>query len=157
MSDTKQARAALQALAEASDKRTKMGRFRELLPQIEATHRAGIPHQQILETLKQQGLDLTPKAYSVMLYRARQDKEKGGPTYLAAPIPAPAAAESITTPSQSKVVFPEPSKTTDKMLAPEMLEGLTAKQRRELVADQFIGTASSNPLFKLLNLKDKTK
>ena len=31
MSDTKQARAALQALAEASDKRTKMGRFRELL------------------------------------------------------------------------------------------------------------------------------
>jgi len=155
MSDTKQARAALQALAEASDKRTKMGRFRELLPQIEATHRAGVPHQQILETLKQQGLDLTPKAYSVMLYRARQDKEKGGTQYLAAPIHAPAAPAPIAAPGQPAPVSPEPAKSAETTPEPENLDGLTDKQRRELRADKFISSASSNPLFKLL--KDKTK
>lgn len=144
MSDTKQAMAALQALAEASDKRTKMGRFRELLPQIEATHRAGVPHQQILETLKQQGLDLTPKVYSVMLYRARQDKEKGGTQYQAAPIAAPAAPA----PGQPAPVSPGPVKTAETTPAPENLDGLTEKQRRELRADKFISSASSNPLFK---------
>lgn len=145
MSDTKQAMAALQALAEASDKRTKMGRFRELLPQIEATHRAGVPHQQILETLKLQGLDLTPKAYSVMLYRARQDKEKGGAQYQqAAPIAAPAAPA----PGQPAPVSPVPVKAAETTPAPENLDGLTDKQRRELRADKFISSASSNPLFK---------
>lgn len=94
---------ALQELAEKTNKRSKMGRLRELLPDIEAAQLAGVSNEQIVETLNKQGLDITPKAFSVMLTRARkQVKEKG----------------LVVTPASAKPALPAGDKGSD-MKEPE--------------------------------------
>ena len=72
MTDTTQVVEALQALMKKNEGRTKAGRMRELLPVIETSHAAGVPHEKILEILNSQGLGLSLKAYSVMLWRIRK-------------------------------------------------------------------------------------
>lgn len=71
---------ALAALKTTSGRRTKMGILRALLPQIEAAQLAGVPHEEIWQTLKQHGLDVSAKTYSVLLARARAQVRAGAAT-----------------------------------------------------------------------------
>lgn len=74
----------------AGAKRTKTGRLRELLPEIERARELGISHAEILERLNALGLDLTYKTYTESLYRIRRKREK------APPAPAPAPTETVS-------------------------------------------------------------
>lgn len=70
----------LEALAtppsDSGVKRTKTGRLRELLPQIEAAQAAGYANTDIAQALTRQGLEIDKKTLETMLYRIR--KEIGG-------------------------------------------------------------------------------
>lgn len=76
MTEQNSAALALLALAKSGKGRTKMSRLRELLPYIDAAQAIGVTHKHIRETLTEQGLELSEKAYSVMLFRARQQVAK---------------------------------------------------------------------------------
>jgi hypothetical protein len=67
---------ALRALASDSENRTKIGRLRELYPDIETAQKAGVSNSKIVETLKAQGLDVTLKTFETMLYRLRKELGK---------------------------------------------------------------------------------
>lgn len=54
-------------------RRTKTGRVRELLPQIEAAQAAGYSNEDIAKALKDQGLDVSKKTLETMLYRIRKE------------------------------------------------------------------------------------
>lgn len=66
----------LRALVLNSKERTKTGRLRELLNEIERTKKAGISNRSVVEALNQHGLDLTLKTFESILHRIRA--EKGG-------------------------------------------------------------------------------
>lgn len=98
MDDTKEVANALQALAKSdATARTKMGRLRQLLPEIEAAQQAGISHEQILATLNERGFNLKMGPYSTMLWRIRHGKTKGN---AAVPRPVPPAKAAAVTPKE---------------------------------------------------------
>lgn len=67
----------LAALPEGGVKRTKTGRVRELLPEIEAAQAAGYANEDIAKALAKQGLDVTKKTLETMLYRIRKERSEG--------------------------------------------------------------------------------
>lgn len=147
MENQKSVAEALAALPTSSSTRTKAGRLRELLPQIEVVHAAGVPHQTIVETLNEKGFDLTLKTYKAMLYRARQELAKGGKKAITSSVPV--AVAKATTPA---VLTPRNEEETGQA-DPEDLSQLTVKEKRERRADQFLKPEFTNPLLK--NLKEK--
>lgn len=104
---------AIQALATSSTARTKMGRLRELLPQIEAAQAAGVTHQHILDTLNEQGFALDMKSYSVMLFRIRKRKtsepadQKVGAAAPQGLTPKKEDGKSVAAPSTTAIVKPD--------------------------------------------------
>lgn len=68
----------LAALPEGGVKRTKTGRIRELLPEIEAAQAAGYANEDIAKALARQGLEVTKKTLETMLYRIRKERSEGG-------------------------------------------------------------------------------
>ena len=84
MDDTKIVEA-LAALTAGGAKRTKMGVLRALLPLIESAQAAGVSHDGIWQTLKEHGLDVSFKTYSVMLTRARAQLREASPGAIAPP------------------------------------------------------------------------
>lgn len=137
----------LQSLAQASDKRSKMGRLREVLPDIEAAKNAGVSNAKIVEALNaEHDLQLTVKTFEMMLYRLRKEasdslSERG---QVSEPVntqgPVSTSSTAIETPKEKPSDEPEePSKHT------------SLKNRGEAVADKYM---SSNPLLKKLR-KDK--
>lgn len=85
---------ALKALPEGDVRRTKTGRVRELLPQIEAAQAAGYSNEDIAKALKDQGLDVSKKTLETMLYRIR--KESGLHNPQAAPTMSVQKANKVT-------------------------------------------------------------
>lgn len=76
------ASAALLALASNGEHRTKTGKLRELLPEIEAAQAAGNTNKVIVETLNAQGFEITLKSFPTMLHRARKGLKKlGAPSF----------------------------------------------------------------------------
>lgn len=106
MNHTTTAAQALQALSRSSTARTQVARLRELLPDIEAAQAAGVKHRHILEVINAHGFTLSMKAYSVMLYRLRQERTKAA----GALQPAPQAPVAATMPANSSAA-PSPSAT----------------------------------------------
>lgn len=147
MDDTKEVAAALQALVQSdATARTKMGRLRQLLPEIEAAQAAGISHEQILVALNERGFDLKMGPYSTMLWRIRNSKPKGN---AALPHSVPVAqATAVSTPGREVVNSPSPVEAPG--ADSESSEAMDTKRRREEKARRFI-TDSGNPLIK--NLK----
>lgn len=144
MDDTKGVAAELQALAQSdASARTKMGRLRQLLPEIDAAQAAGISHEQILAALNKRGFELKMGAYSTMLWRIRNSKGKGD---AAMPRPVPAAKAAAESTPGKEVVHSPPrpeSEDTDE----EVSDAVETKKRRDARARQFI-TDSGNPLLK---------
>lgn len=91
------AAAALLALAKGGEHRTKMGRLRELLPEIEAAQIAGNTNKTIVETLNAQGLDITVASFPTMLHRARKGMKK---TVTTATPEMHKQAETVNTPER---------------------------------------------------------
>lgn len=70
----------LDALSSPADgvsvKRTKTGRLRELLPEIEAAQAAGYSNEDIAKSLTSRGLEIDKKTLETMLYRIRMEAKK---------------------------------------------------------------------------------
>ena len=137
MDDTKEVAAALHSLVESDAKaRTKIGRLRQLLPEIDALQEAGVSHAKILEVLNTRGFELTMSAYSVMLWRIRNPKAKQ--KFDAKPIEQQ-TQHAIEAPPVERVdppsITPDINETTDE-----------ARRRREQKANRFINPNSNNLL-----------
>lgn len=146
MDDTKDVAAALQALVQSdATARTKMGRLRQLLPEIEAAQAAGISHEQILLALNERGFDLKMGPYSTMLWRIRNSKPKGNAAVPRSVPAARAAAES--TPGQEGLQSPPRPEAEN--ADEELSDAMETKKRRDEKSRRFI-TDSGNPLLKKL-------
>lgn len=125
----------------------KAARLRQLMPVIETKLNDGVRAADILQALKESGLDLTMGTFRnyVHLYRKKQADS------------AIKSQESTTkTQAQEESVNLQPSDTageTQQTPSPT----LSKKQLRELEADQFINPINSNPLLKRLIKKEQEK
>lgn len=158
---------ALRELAARKDaKRPKRARLRQLLPEIEAAQAAGVSNAEIVETLNAQGIDLTLSAFQTALSRIRNPRPSqrrlsaGEATHR--PTPAPPSGGPAGRAEAPRAAAAEPATTGKPEQADLPTHGpdglpLTAKQKRELVADQFVprgGSASTNPRLQRLLKKD---
>lgn len=151
---------ALRALAANTANRSKIGRLRGLYNEIKEAQLAGVSNSKIVETLNTQGFNLTLKTFETMLYRVRKQQEEKGVgsrnTKNTEPEPiTPPPPENSGTTESSSAARPE---SGEESIASDDLAGLDSKQRRELVADKFIGKADnpSSSLVKRL-IKEKNK
>jgi hypothetical protein len=76
--DHEQLASALRRLASTSPKRSKASHLRTLLPDIEAALAARIPAVDILNTLREQGLDISLRTFHGTLYRLRKTASTPG-------------------------------------------------------------------------------
>jgi hypothetical protein len=65
---------ALATLPAEAVKRTKTGRIREMLPEIEAAQAAGYSNDAIAQALTKQGVEVTKKVLETTLYRVRKER-----------------------------------------------------------------------------------
>lgn len=68
------ARTALAQLAARPPKPSKAAQIRQLLPEIEAAQAAGASRKEIVEALRNSGLDVSMKTFSTALARARRKR-----------------------------------------------------------------------------------
>lgn len=153
MDDANDAAGALLALAkEGSAARTKIDKFRELLPAIDAAQASGISHEKILQTLNEHGWDLKMPTYQTMLWRLRNNKIK---KYAGAAKDMPAAPAVENTPGKQTDLTPREisgSKPVPQSAdeGSEKSEALETQTRREQKSRQYISDDSTNPLLKRL-------
>ena len=136
------AAAALRALASDDSVKSKIGRVRGLMDEIETAQRSGVSNTKIVETLNEKGFCLTLKSFEMMLYRIR--KERG---FLKSP------CTTISKPSQPVKRQKYESQTVSN--EDESSVALDKKQRREKLANQFIKPEVTNPL--LRRIKEQKK
>jgi hypothetical protein len=67
---------ALRGLIGSGAGRSKMGRLRDLLPEIEAAQYNGVNVKTIIKTMSEYGLEITEKSFPTMLHRARKGLKK---------------------------------------------------------------------------------
>jgi hypothetical protein len=138
---------ALLALAADDRNRSKIGRLRGIYAVIEETQRAGVSNSKIVETLNAQGFDLSLKTFETMLYRIRKERTQQPPV---------SASRPLAQAGRTEAVNPVEAVAESAISAGEDLSGLSAKQRRELVADKYITSETTNPLLKRL-IKENNK
>ena len=145
--------AALRALADCPSNRTKVARLRELYGEIEAARSAGVTMVKIVESLNKSGLEITYAQLQTMIHRFKQEAKK---TNIAVPVvPAnvvlkESVAQEMAASSEA-IVSQQGNEAVAK--AGDEFDGLTAHQRREKRASQFIKSEITNPLLK--HLMDK--
>ncbi|NPT70823.1 hypothetical protein GS910_42500, partial [Paraburkholderia sp. RL16-012-BIC-B] len=76
--DHEQLASALRRLASTSPKRSKASHLKTLLPDIEAALAARVPAVDILNTLREQGLDISLRTFHGTLYRLRKTASPPG-------------------------------------------------------------------------------
>jgi hypothetical protein len=135
----------LRGLAEGDKARSKTARLRDVIDEVETALAAGVSRAAILEALHSQGFTMTLKSFESALYRIRRQRNKeGGKAPQRTPEkPVERQKEAAAEPA------PKPAET-----APETDEEggrLSAKQKRERLADQYIKPETTNSLFKKRN------
>lgn len=146
-------REALRELISEPKNQSKMGRLRGLFDEIETAKAAGIKNSKILETLNAQGLDLNLNTFETMLYNIRKErKRKLNKTTAATPVDNKLENERR---NPNKTMEDIAAINKDKNEDNEDLSGLTAKQRRERIADKYMNKGTNNPL--LQKILDKKK
>lgn len=162
MTNTTDIQEALKRLEDLGPKTT-AAKLRTLSPVIEAKLAAGIRHADIHASLREAGIDVSMATYKGTLQRLRKEARRA--------TPAPALPSDLARPASS--VSAPPSPALPRPPAPAASAGkdeladvpthgadglpLTPKQRRELVADQFVpraGAGLANPRLKRLLNKD---
>lgn len=134
----------LQSLAQASEQRSKMGRLREALTDIEAAKKAGVSNAKIVEALNaEHGLNLTVKTFETMLYRLRKASLNDGSTVTDNRV-QPQEIEAEKTPVLTSVEAPK--NTLESVSQNDEVEAyISPKKRREDYANSFISN-DANPL-----------
>jgi hypothetical protein len=145
---------ALVTLTNGMESRTKIAQLRELYPYIEAAKEAGLKHSKIVETLNEQGFDLSLKTFEMLLYRIRKSKQERAqePIRPAHPQKSEGAHHSphnLRTHQHLRASTDSPNQVI------EGLENLDKKQRRERLGDQFINSEVTNPLLKRIQDKNQ--
>lgn len=136
------AAAALRALASDDSVKSKIGRVRGLMDEIETAQRSGVSNTKIVETLNEKEFGLTLKSFEMMLYRIR--KERGF---------SKSQIATTSTPSQPvQRQKDEPQTVPDE---DESSVALDKKQRREKLADKFIKPEVTNPLLRRIKEQNK--
>jgi hypothetical protein len=143
---------ALRALA-GGEGRSETARLRDVFSEVEAALAAGVSRSAILQTLHEQGFTMTAKSFESALYRLRKQQRAGqlgkanaARVHGSIPTATPAAAPQVFTPKE------EAQEATAEA---EDVSQLSAKERRERRADQFIRPETTNPLLK--SFKEKSK
>ena len=114
--DHEQLASALRRLASTSPKRSKASHLKSLLPDIEAALAARVPAVDILNTLREQGLDISLRTFHGTLYRLRKtasppgSERKSGAAATRPSAPAPVTASRATAPLEAHKPAPP---TTD--------------------------------------------
>jgi hypothetical protein len=114
--DHEQLASALRRLASTSPKRSKASHLKALLPDIEAALAARVPAADILNTLREQGLDISLRTFHGTLYRLRKTTStpgsgrKSGAAAARPSAPAPVTASRATPPLEAHKPAPP---TTD--------------------------------------------
>lgn len=140
--------ARLLALASAPAGRSKIGRLRTWLPAIEASLKAGVSLDVILEELNSQGLEMKFGAFKTALYRIRKEGLKK-------PIPS-AVPMSGLTPKKESLTPKDTSSSSEETEYDESLsKSISPKERRERLANQFITSESTNSLLNRINKGNK--
>ena len=145
---------ALVTLTNGMESRTKFAQLKELYPYIEAAKEAGLKHSKIVETLNEQGFDLSLKTFEMFLYRIRRSKQDRvqEPLRPAHPQQSEGAHQR---PHNHHTHQNQRASTDSPNRVIEGLENLDKKQRRERLGDQFISSEVTNPLLK--RIKDKNQ
>ncbi|MFM0258178.1 hypothetical protein [Paraburkholderia sediminicola] len=149
--DHEQLASALRRLASTSPKRSKASRLKALLPDIEAALAARVPAVDILNALREQGLDISLRTFHGTLYRLRKTASPSGPgrksgAAAARPsAPAPVTASRATAPLEAHkpapptTDAPPPAQTRIKTF--EQLQSdnphLSSMQLNRLYAEQY--------------------
>jgi hypothetical protein len=92
--DLEAAEAALDRLAQRLAPPSIGAQIRRLLPKIEAAMAAGASHEQIVQTLRETGIDVSMNTFRSALYRARKKAQKCGRKKESAGGGAPGSAAS---------------------------------------------------------------
>jgi hypothetical protein len=114
--DHEQLASALRRLASTSPRRSKASHLKTLLPDIEAALAARVPAVDILNTLREQGLDISLRTFHGTLYRLRKTTStpgsgrKSGAAAARPSAPAPVTASRATPPLEAHKPAPP---TTD--------------------------------------------
>lgn len=139
--------AALRSLATGDKARSETARLKDVIDEIEAALSAGVSRAAIVDALHEQGFTMTLKSFESALYRIRKKRreQKGRPSE---------SVTHITEPEVPKGEGQEIGMHTTKQDEPAE-GGLSPRERREKLADQYIKPETSNPLLKRLKNTDK--
>lgn len=96
---------ALVALTNRMERRSKIAQLRAVYPYIEEAKRAGYKNSTIVETLNDQGFDLTLKSFEMLLYRVREETKAAEPS-ASTSFPSQFQSEKGTRQSQSTTSIP---------------------------------------------------
>lgn len=125
----------LRDLAKGEKARSETARLKDVINEIEAALSAGVSRAAILETLHSKGFKMNMKSFESALYRTRKRtkrSERKNPII-----------GKQSSPLETKSNQDEQSGKDDN----DEYAGLTAKQRRERIADKYV-TNEPNPLIK---------
>lgn len=151
--DHEQLASALRRLASTSPKRSKASHLKTLLPDIEAALAARVPAVEILNTLREQGLDISLRTFHGTLYRLRKiasppgSGSKSGAAAARPSAPPPVTASRATAPPEAhkpappttNAPAPAPAQTRIKTFEQLQSENphLSSMQLNRLYAEQY--------------------
>jgi len=147
--DHEQLASALRHLASTSPRRSKASHLKTLLPDIEAALAARVPAVDILNTLREQGLDISLRTFHGTLYRLRKtasppgSERKSGAAATRPSAPAPVTVSRATAPLEAHKPAPPttdaPAQTRIKTFEQLQSENphLSSMQLNRLYAEQY--------------------
>ncbi len=149
--DHEQLASALRRLASTSPKRSKASHLKALLPDIEAALAARVPAADILNTLREQGLEISLRTFHGTLYRLRKiastpgSERKSGAAAAHPSAPAPVTTSRATAPLEAHKPAPRttdaPAPAQTRIKTFEQLQSenphLSSMQLNHLYAEQY--------------------
>lgn len=153
----------LRALATGDKARSETARLRDVVDEVEAALAAGVSRAAILEALHGQGFTMTLKSFESALYRIRKQRGTAGQKTAQPPHPAPASMPSANTAPASAAAevsaAPPAAPEAGEASPADDMAGLDKKQKREKLADRFLGDEAKpkNSLASRLIKQEKSK
>jgi hypothetical protein len=118
----------LDALAVASDGRSKTAQLRDVFDSVESSIRAGVRYAAIIQNLAETGLVFTYQTFALTLKRLRRERGiVARPSRAAHPLPAPRAQEAPHPPNPRATASPNAS-----AIDPDMADTPPARERRQI-------------------------
>ena len=132
--DVKHGRVEALRAASQGPARSKAAQLREIIDEVEAAIENGLAHKQIVALLERRGLKFSLGTFQITRHRILEERRKAGRSRIACSatpeLGTPEAPVSAATPEQKP------------------FEGMTAKQKREEKANQYLNQSSSNSILR---------